>query len=86
MRTHGQGLSVNMMIIIALGLIVLVIAALMFSRSTREGQSAATNCELLGGKCESNATGTCPTNQDRFFGNCGTGQICCTKPPAQPGQ
>lgn len=76
----GQGLSVNMMILIALGLIVLVIAALMFSRSTREGQSQISNCELLGGVCSGNNSGTCENGGDRLFGKCGDNQLCCSRP------
>ena len=82
LHRQGQGLSVNMIILIAIGLIVLIISILMFTRAAKDGQDNTTNCELLGGAClPKDSDGTCPDTQDRFFGKCpDTSTICCTKP------
>ena len=76
----GQGLSVNMIILIALGIVILVIAILMFQNSTQKGQEAAGNCELLGGTCVSGTE--CPSNQPRYYGTCSgdkKGYQCCSR-------
>jgi hypothetical protein len=92
---RAQGLSVNMMILIALGLIVLVIAALMFTRSARTGAEQSSNCEFLGGTCKPyspDQNGQAPANicdpDGRAFGNCKDTQtqkfVCCARPANAP--
>jgi len=49
----GQGLSVNIIILIAMGLLILVIAVLLVNRSGRQlSDSATTSCVSKGGTCK----------------------------------
>lgn len=71
-----------MIILIALGVIVLIIAVLMFRNSTQKGQEAASNCELLGGTCMQG----CTPSQPNYYGTCSKEQKdkgnveCCARP------
>jgi hypothetical protein len=52
MKRAGQGLSVNIIILIALGLLILVIAVLLVNRSGRNlSDNTTTSCISKGGVC-----------------------------------
>jgi hypothetical protein len=51
MSRRGEGLTVNTIILITLGLIILVVLVLMFSRTASKGSEGVSACEKLGGQC-----------------------------------
>lgn len=62
LERKAQGLSVNMIILVAIGLIILVIAVLLVNRSGRSiSENATTSCVSKGG--------TCKAQCDTFSGN-----------------
>ena len=75
MNKKGVELSMNVIIIAAIGLLVLVILAVLVINSSTKFQTGATkNCNTLGGLCKPTCdTGaTIPEGQ----GSCGTNQCC----------
>ena len=74
MQTKGQGISVNMIILIVLGLIVLVIAALMIGKSSKLFSDKATECVADGGICR--APGEEKTSEEAISSACPSGKIC----------
>jgi hypothetical protein len=79
---RGQGLSINMLIIIAIGIVVLIVSILMYTNFVRKGDKALSSCGLGGtGICKAqncSDLGTSPA-----FGSCGPNQYCCTRTAAE---
>lgn len=75
----GQGLSVNMMIIVALGLVVLVISIILVTKQFRKGDTTITDVTKCPVDC---VTGTaCGDGFEQSYRTCEEpGQICCIKP------
>jgi len=71
----GQGLSVSTIILVAIGLLVLIVLAILIFRSGSSADSS-TACVKQGGMCK---TGTC-TAEYKISGTglCGIGQMCCS--------
>lgn len=77
-NSKAQGLSINMIILIALGLIVLIILSVMFYRTAKGGNQTITACENLNGKCI--PTTECGTSdQVNRIAKCSEGEVCCIK-------
>jgi hypothetical protein len=76
MSRKGQGISINMIIIAAIALLVLVIAAIMISKSGRnvDQNAGSGSCLANGGVCRT----TCESSEAPLTDKaCPTGQVCC---------
>lgn len=75
---RGQGISINMVIIAAIALLVLIIAAIMITKSgaNLDKNAGTKSCLANGGVC---STGTqCQEGYTSITGACSdTTQICC---------
>ena len=77
MRRRGLELSLNLLIIIVLGLIVLAIVAYLVINYSRGFHASTTSCRDRGGECSSSP---CPPGYEGssfFTGGCEEGMICC---------
>ena len=58
LKRAGQGLSVNMIILVAIGLIILVIAVLLVNKSGKNlSENTTKSCISLGGTCQATCSG-----------------------------
>ena len=77
----AQELSLNVIIIAALGLIVLVIVVLIFMRESGESSDTLNSCYTQGGDCVAPVTGSlsgCPPDSNFVFGGkCDGDKKCC---------
>jgi hypothetical protein len=81
MRKQGVELSLNVIIIAAIGLLILVILAfLVVTKLGLFGKTESTNCGAQGGIC---GTGACGTGQSVPASDCPAGQNCCKLVPRQ---
>ncbi len=82
-HSKAQGLPVNMIILIALGVIVLIVLTVMFIRSSSKGNETINSCQNSGGKCRTPTACSGPNTQQNFLGKCpGTNDppeatVCC---------
>ncbi len=83
MNRRGQGMSVNMIIIMTLALLVLVVSIVMFIRQKDKADDVLGNCEALGGTClaivPDGTRETCGKDIQPYpVGSCEKGvKICC---------
>jgi len=79
----GQGLSVNMMILIVLGLVILLISIVLVTKQFKKGDSTITDAT----KCPNQATNcktSCAANEDQSFRTCDTQGLLCCLPSTNP--
>jgi len=76
-RTKGVELSMNVIIIAALGLLVLILLAI-FLMNAFGKTNTATKCDAMGGHCQAgiSCTGDYPILSPW---TCSANQVCCTK-------
>jgi len=72
----GQGLSLNVIIIAALGLLILVILTVLVIKSA-EGPSKANECDSVPGAYCSDSGCESGEATDRFKKGCESGDVCC---------
>ncbi len=77
MNKKGVELSMNVIIIAAIGLLVLVILAVLVINASGKAQSGTQACTVKGGLCQSGST--CSTGTQSVSGGiCSAGQTCCS--------
>ncbi len=76
MNKRGQGISINMVIIVAIALIVLVIAVILVSKAGRNADqnAGAKSCIANGGVCKDSCAADEQTLTEMV---CSGGQDCC---------
>lgn len=70
----GVELSMNLIIIAAIGLLILVILAVLVINSGGKAQNATDACNLHGGVCRTSCGDSSPLSGDY---TCASGQECC---------
>jgi hypothetical protein len=82
---RGQGMSINLIVIVAIGLVILIIAIILVSRSGQKlSENAGNDCIVQGGTCQQTCSETdgyqriTDTNgADTLCKNNKAGAICC---------
>lgn len=77
----GQTLTVNTLIIVALGILVLIISVLMYNKYIGQSEETLDSCTNQLGTCEYSTDGRCPDGRPRVpTGSCeDSDSICCLK-------
>jgi hypothetical protein len=76
MNKKGVELSMNVIIIAAIGVLVLIILAVLVINASSRTQNAQTNCNLMGGICKTPSL--CSANDRLPTGTgCSASQTCC---------
>jgi hypothetical protein len=73
MKKKGVELSMNVIIIAAIGLLVLVILAVLVVNSLKDVNDAKKACNLKSGTCQT----SCEDNTPITDGICDEGLVCC---------
>jgi|GEM_PF-6194864 len=77
MKKKGVELSMNVIIIAAIGLLVLVILAVLVINAGGKTQTQMKSCIAVGGICQPNGCDTSKGYSPQTSGTCDTG-ACCT--------
>lgn len=75
-RRNAQGLSVQTLIMVALGILVLIMAIVFYDSIVDDSRSTVNSCTNLGGQCSSTPCAQQGQLENRL-GDCGEGQYCC---------
>jgi hypothetical protein len=75
MNKKGVELSMNLIIIAAIGLLVLVILAVLVINSGGKAQTGLQSCVAQGGICQTGTT--CASGQSVAAPDCNNGKTCC---------
>ena len=78
MEKRGVELSLNLIILLVLGLIVLGIVIYIVVDNMNKGNDDISACEAKGGQCKSQCDAG-ETGSAFFTGGCHEGEICCRK-------
>ena len=76
MNKKGVELSMNLIIIAAIGLLILVILAVLVINSSGKAQTGLQSCNVMGGICDT----SCVNHGEQINGDCGKNTakpICC---------
>jgi hypothetical protein len=74
MKKKGVELSMNLIIIAAIGLLILVILAVLVINSVSKTNNSMQSCNVVGGICQ---TGSCTSGDTISNGACASGKTCC---------
>jgi hypothetical protein len=74
-KRDAQGLSIQIIILVAIGLIVLIVLIAIFSRETGRTVGALESCESKGGSCAE----SCDNGKVLPYIDCGESKVCCVK-------
>ena len=77
----GVEMSLNLIILIVIGLIVAAIVIYLVASNTGRFNSGTSSCAGNGGQCKSQCD-TGETGSAFFTGGCAEGQLCCKQPLA----
>jgi predicted permease len=78
MRKKGMEMSMNVIIIAAIGLLILIILAFLVVKKVGQTNTATESCIAKGGTCQN--SGSCTTTIPTT--DCTSGKVCC---PVIPG-
>ncbi len=78
MKTKAQGLPINVIILLVIGLAVLVVLTVMFTQSSSIFSKTALTCESKGGKCV--AEKACQYEETYFKCPKKDEPVCCINP------
>jgi ABC-type cobalt transport system substrate-binding protein len=81
-RRRGVELSLNLIILIVIGLIVAALIIYLVVRTTGSGGKDLTSCTSKGGQCRPQNSGgqSCDVGESEsslFSGGCNEGEVCC---------
>ena len=80
MKNKGVELTLNVVILIVIGLIVAAILIYLISSSVRNANRSVTACEDKGNRCDTSCADD-EVASSFFAGGCDEGYICCQKAP-----
>lgn len=77
MPRKADSLSVNTLIIVALGILVLVLSIVAYNQYYDRSDETLSSCQNMGGECISATACSDGGGQQNFLASCGEGTVCC---------
>lgn len=81
MKKKGFEMSIGLIVTAAIALVVLVVILVIFGMKSGQFSAGTSNCESLGGECNSYTSATCKSAGGAavFIGKCPDKGTCCKK-------